>query len=396
MRRSRRKNRSVIVIGGGYAGLACLIELHRLDPSIDLHLFDPHREHCRITDLHKTLKNPLSCYCTPYATLADRFRFRHHRLPVPFAPDVLSEWNNIRSLHTSGKDYPFDALVVATGAIPRHLPGGKAVLDLGELRKGHGMKILEEAISSRKGETFAVTVVGGGASGIQLLFEIHNNLTERKIPFHLRLVDRDSTPLSALPAGFGRHVLRKMSEKGIEHLPSTVYREQYGGEIRLEEAESGEGFTRDSNLTLLLPGVAPHPFRIETSESGEVLHHGKALANVYAAGDCSFFHARGLNSMTAQAALWKGKHVARNIHRRFGERPLAEYDYREEGYFVSLGPWDAVGWLGFKPLILKGKTAYLIKESIELRYDLFLQGFDTFLPLPFGESRPLHRDGTLT
>ena len=42
----------VVVIGGGYAGLACLIELAKKAPQLELALVDGRAEHCKITNLH--------------------------------------------------------------------------------------------------------------------------------------------------------------------------------------------------------------------------------------------------------------------------------------------------------------------------------------------------------
>ncbi len=42
----------IVVLGGGYAGLACLIELSKKAPQLELHLVDGAAEHCKITNLH--------------------------------------------------------------------------------------------------------------------------------------------------------------------------------------------------------------------------------------------------------------------------------------------------------------------------------------------------------
>ena len=50
----------VIVLGGGYAGLACLIGLAKKAPHLELHLVDAGTEHCKLTNLHKTFSKPAS------------------------------------------------------------------------------------------------------------------------------------------------------------------------------------------------------------------------------------------------------------------------------------------------------------------------------------------------
>lgn len=106
--------------------------------------------------------------------------------------------------------------------------------------------------------------------------------------------------------------------------------------------------------------------------------HG-LLENVFTAGDCSRFDGNGLNSMSAQAAVRKGKAVAANIARALSGRKLERYNYREVGYFLSLGYWDGLGWIGLPGNVLSGLPALAIKEVIEAQFDLFVGGVDTYL-----------------
>ena len=57
------------------------------------------------------------------------------------------------------------------------------------------------------------------------------------------------------------------------------------------------------------------------------------------------------------------------------------YRYLEKGYLISLGPADAVGWLGLRANLVKGFAASVLKEATESRYNLFLEGVDTYLDL---------------
>ena len=83
----------------------------------------------------------------------------------------------------------------------------------------------------------------------------------------------------------------------------------------------------------------------EDTPAGCLDDGGVVEANALAAGDCARYAARGLDAMTAQAAVRKGKHVAANISRiERGRAPIA-YGYQELGYVVSLGRFDSVGWL---------------------------------------------------
>ncbi len=376
------EKKTVVVIGGGYAGLACLIELHKRDKETELHLVDPGWEHCKLTGLHKTLRLPLTRICVPYATLKERFAFTHHHRRVNFELKDLQAWQKAGRLNLSGEDLPFDALVIATGAQPIKAPSGACAFDQEDFRKHPGQELLAEFLDrTAKGQRH-ISVIGGGATGIQFLFELREALKTIDAACHLRLIDIHPQALPELPQAFHRHVLKKMQSAGIEYLPETSYRGQAGTSIRLENLATGEKYALDSELTLLFPGVTPSPLKLETNGAGQVLVKGKPLEKIFAAGDCSHFNSRGLNALTAQAALRKGMLVAENIHRSFREQTLLDYRYHELGYFISLGSGDAIGWLGLKANVLKGFSAYAIKEAQERQYDLFLGGIDTYFTIP--------------
>jgi NADH dehydrogenase len=84
--------------------------------------------------------------------------------------------------------------------------------------------------------------------------------------------------------------------------------------------------------------------------------------------------------MSAQSAVRKGRLVARNILRAAGPVKIMEpYLHRELGYVISMGPSDAIGWLGFESNVVAGLPAGLAKEVIEAQYDLLLTGIDTYI-----------------
>ena len=47
----------VIILGGGYAGMAALITLYRHCPSAEVTLIDPRGDHLKITHLHERFRS---------------------------------------------------------------------------------------------------------------------------------------------------------------------------------------------------------------------------------------------------------------------------------------------------------------------------------------------------
>ncbi len=368
----------IVVIGGGYAGLPCLIELHRRKTGAELHLIDPRSEHCKLTRLHETLQTPLQRFCEPFSALGSKYGFIHHREAIDVTEEKLNLWSAAGRLPLAHEDLSFDALVVATGSRPRKLPSGEGVYTQEDFRKDLGREVIE-SIAAANNRSKYVTVVGAGATGVQFLFELSNVLRKKKTAVSLRLISLEERTLAELPAGLHRVVLKRLAEAGIDFVPCTRYMKQARDRIIVEDLSRHETFDLPSRHTLLFPGVAPFPLTLNTDRFGRVLA-GDTLENVFAAGDCSIYQGHGLNRLSAQAAMRKGKLVAANIRAQAERKTMSAYTYRESGYMVSLGRHDAVGWLGLRTNIVKGLPALACKEALESQYNLYLGGVDTYLP----------------
>ena len=374
--------KKIVVLGGGYAGLACLSELSRRHRKLDLHLIDAAKDHCRVTCLHKTFHTPLKDFLKPFDQLGKKFRFRHHCCEVKFGFETLENWCDRKKITLQGEGLPFDALVLATGSRPVRLSGGQNVFDLSHLRKGMGAEIIDQFCSRWNGKKATVTFVGGGATGIQALFEALHALTNKGFRGSFRLVSRTDGVVPELPPIFHNYIVRRMVEAGVEYLSQTTYLGSSEENVLLKNMKTGEESCLSSQLTFLFPGAAPSPLRFETNANGQVLLGRKKLDFIFAAGDCSLFMSSGLNHMTAQAAIQKGRLVARNVLSYLEGKSLEPYNYREKGYFISLGPADAIGWVGIKHCIVKGVTAMMLKEAAETQFELFLGGVNTYDLLP--------------
>jgi NADH dehydrogenase len=239
--------------------------------------------------------------------------------------------------------------------------------------------LLREHLGETGGQTRHVSVVGAGATGIQFLFEMALYL--RTLPFttHLRLINSDKAVLKQFNPDLARYVEARMSDLGIEHVDSHLYRKQADNLICIEQAETGDVRELPSDLTVLFLGKSPIP-ALYANQFGQVTVNGQSLDRVFASGDGSHYRAPGSNALTAQSAVRKGKLVARNILRHCSAFPMLEpYLHRDLGYVINLGPTDAVGWLAMERNIVGGLPAAVIKELVEAQYDLLLAGIDTYL-----------------
>jgi NADH dehydrogenase len=369
----------VVIAGGGYSGLAALATLREHRPDADLVLIDSRSHHLKITRLHESFRRPLSDLKVPFEALARRFGARHIQAELPLDEDRLRQWNADRALTVDGEALEFDALLLATGGGFRKLEKGGETLDLDDFAATAGSDLLSERLATAEPGERWITVAGGGATGIQFLFEIAHFIRQQRLPWRLRLVDADPAPLSQFRSELGRYAVARLGDLGIEHRPGQLFRGQADGWAALESRESGERAELPSALSLLFVGKSPDQ-RLEANSFGQAVCGGETLARVFAAGDCSRYRGPGSNALSAQTALRKGKLAARNILRQAGPLKLLEpYLHRDLGYVVSLGPADAVGWIALERNVVGGFPALVVKEIVEAQYDLLLAGIDTYL-----------------
>lgn len=372
----RPKPLSVVIIGGGYAGIAAMVSLHRYAPSTQLTLVDPSSDHLKVTHLHETFRRSLSPFRIPFANIARRFGCRHVQAAVEPSEHKLTDWWEQRGVVVGDEFVECDAVLVTCGAGTPSLEARDRVYGLGDFEQTEGAVILDQVAAGGAGW---VTVVGGGATGIQFLFELAHYIRQRRLSLRLRLVDGEDAVLKQFAAPLGQYVQARMADQGIDYLPETFFRAQDGGTVRLQRPGGHDPIELDSLASFLFPGKKP-AYQLATNLFGQVITQGRTLPGVFAAGDCARYWGPGSNTLTAQAAVRKGKLAARNILRTTGRLKVLEpYLHRDMGYVISLGPDDAIGWLVLEGNVVAGYPALVVKELVEAQYDLLLAGIDTYL-----------------
>ena len=375
---TRNKRLRIVIIGGGYAGLAALTILVRHAPNIDITIIDPEDHHLKITHLHETFRYPLSDFVIPFTDLVNRFGFRHIRASITVDEENLQNWQKDKCLVINEEILNFDCLLVATGCKNKKITHGENVLVLQDFMKTSGSDLLSSLLQKNNKSEQIISVVGGGATGIQFLFEIKQFLQRQRIKGKLRLIHSHDHVLEKFPASFNSYVRSCMNESNIDFYPDTYYCEQQIGKILLEEKHTKRQFELLSDHSILFLGKKEDKL-FNTNAFGQVIVNQESLKNIFVAGDCSYYQSLGSNSLTAQSAVRKGQLAARNILRHSGIIGLLEpYLHHEIGYVVNLGPTDAVGWLVTEGNLVTGLPALVIKEVVEAQYDFLLAGIDTY------------------
>ncbi|MEK6595144.1 MAG: FAD-dependent oxidoreductase, partial [Pseudomonadota bacterium] len=229
----KHKKLKVVIVGGGYAGIAALTTLLRYAPDTDITLVDPKEQHIKITHLHETFRYPLTDLLVPFADIENRYGCRHISASVNFDQDKLQEYQAEKLLVVDEEVLNFDYLLIASGCESRTMDSIENVLSLQDFTISAGSELLTKWLNKNNQSEQSVSVIGGGATGIQFLFEIKQFLNRIKSKAELRLIHSGEHVLEQFPGGFGAYAQSRMHDMDIAFYPSTYYREQQSGTVLL-------------------------------------------------------------------------------------------------------------------------------------------------------------------
>jgi selenide,water dikinase len=220
------------------------------------------------------------------------------------------------------------------------------------------------------GEVNAVTIVGGGAAGIELALAMRHRfdvaLRDPDFP-HVRLVS-DAAGVG-IAAGAARKLLRYLRRAGVASHLGMAVKEVGDGFVRLE---SGLEFATDA--VFWATGAAAHGWirdsGLATDKRGflltNTLMQSVRYANVFGAGDCATVEGHA-TPKAGVFAVRAAPTLAANLRAALAARPLTPHVPKPRYLaLVSTGRKHAVGSWG--PLSWQGRWAWHWKDRIDRQF----------------------------
>jgi NADPH-dependent 2,4-dienoyl-CoA reductase/sulfur reductase-like enzyme/nitrite reductase/ring-hydroxylating ferredoxin subunit len=334
----------IVIIGGGAAGLACALELRRLGFSGDVTMLsadaDPPCDRPNLSKDYLAGDMP-----EEWLWLRGDDWYADNRIDLRLSTEVTRIDAGARTVHgESGEQWPFDRLLIATGAEPNHLklPGFDAA-NVFRLRSVADTRAIAE--QAHPGARVAII----GASFIAL--EAAASLRHRGV--EVDIVSVEEIPLEhVFGTDLGRQLQALHERNGVRfHLSSVVT----GFDGHTVELGGGEGIAAD--FVLVAIGVRPRTALAESA--GARVDNGvlvdsfleSSVPGIYAAGDIArypdHFSGEAVRIEHWVVAERQGEIAAANMlgdRRRFESAPF----FWTEQYGVALryvgrsSGWDAV------------------------------------------------------
>jgi NADH:quinone reductase (non-electrogenic) len=369
---------SVLILGGGLAGVACA---HKLgDEGVDVTLVDRNNYHQFQPLLYQVASSqlPAEDIARPHRTI-----FKDYPTVTIVTAEVASASLDERSLVLSdGRTLTGSHLVIAAGARPNFfgVPGAEeyafplySVVDAERLRR-HLQKLLEYAMSaegSPEQGMLDVVVVGGGPTGVETtgaLAELMNALAKTGRlgePGKITIVDRGSALLAPFSKKAHAYSLKKLTEAGAE-----VKLETGVAAVHPDHVEFSDGSTIPARTVVWGGGESGSAV---AQTAGPALGRGGRLdvlpdlrvdgfSGAYAVGDVANIpsgdEAAPVFPQLGSVAQQSGRWAAENILRERRGEPTKPFAYKDKGIMAMIGRNAAVAEVGKHRHQVDGPVAF--------------------------------------
>ena len=369
----------VLVVGAGFAGLATVSRLARGGMRVtlaDRHIystFQPLLYQVATAGLAPSdVAYPLRGFAHKYGA-----RFRHGDLAHVDTDGRIAEF-------ADGGQLEYDYLILATGVTA----GFFGITGAAEY--SHALYTLHDAATMRARilaglerlslegvrKDVTVTIVGGGATGVELagtLAEFRNIGLPSSYPdidpqcVHIRLVEQAPVLLTPYVPPLQEYAREQLVKRGVDlHLNATIK------EITADRLILADGQELPSDLTAWAAGVAGPPeagkWGLPQGKGGRLLSRPdlrvEGQDRIFAIGDIALTGDHPVPQL-AQPALQMGRHAAVQIRRLEAGQDTVPFRYHDKGTMATIGSRSAVVELNHG-IRFRGTIAWLAWLALHL------------------------------
>jgi len=367
----------VVIIGGGFGGLAAIQKLKGAD--VDITIIDRRNHHLFQPLLYQVATTSLSPSEIAWPI----------RMLVKHRPEVTTVLGNVTGIDKAaqlvaledGARIPFDSLIIATGA--RHgyfghdewepfAPGLKTLEDATAMRR----RLLiafeaaeREADPDKRRALLTFAIIGAGPTGVELAGAVIE-LARITLRNEFRSIHPEEARVILIEAGPRvlanfRETLSVYALTALERLGVEVHLGQPVTEVTADTVSYGGRVLR-ANTIVWAAGVLASPaakwLGVEADRAGRIKVNPDLTVpgspNIYAIGDTVSVLAPNGKPVPGigDAAKQGGKHAARAIRARLAGRPVPAFAYKHLGDIATIGRSAAVidfgavqltGWVGW-------------------------------------------------
>lgn len=386
--------RRIVIAGGGYAGTTLAVNLGRMvrpEDDLEIMLVEPNPCQQALSELDLVAVGPPR---PQFCELWHPTVFKD--MPVTVCYNRVDHVDPVRKVirigarGESGREVPYWRLAIATGAIAfvppveglrEHAVTMWSVEDAQELQQridAAFKRAAKEPDRASRSRILSFTVIGGGATGVEIIGTLGQMLPSRAASagldpadLRVRLIEGRPQILYDLPEAQRAKAVRRLERMGVELVLGSMVERVTADAVHLDD-----GRQVDAPVLVFCGGARPDPdavsWGLEADNAGRLVVDSTCRSpefpEIYVIGDVAAFRDPENNRtipMLAQFAIREAQHTAGNVVREArGQEPLPFVPHMH-GEFVSVGPRWGVGWMfgmnisGIPAIVMKRLTYVL-------------------------------------
>ncbi len=409
----------IVIVGGGAGGLALATQLgKRLGKKklADITLVDAARTHVWKPLLHQLAAGSFDTHAEEIEYLAQaRWNHFKFRLGSLSGIDRTRKTVQLAASHddtgreiTPAQSLGYDTLVIAVGSQTNDFgtPGAAEhtiKLDSPKAAKLFNDRLVNACIRAQTvpraegSGLLTVTIVGGGATGVELAAELHaaarilgsygfENINPEK-DLKIVLVEAGPRLLAQLPERLGHAAERELRKLAVD-----VHTSEKVVEVTENSLKMASGKVIQSTLAVWAAGVKAADFLktlggaepLEVNKLNQLLVNGNLQtsrdANIYAFGDCAACQQPDGTWVPprAQSAYQQAMYLARALPLLTTGQSVRPFVFTDKGSLVSLAEYSSVGSLmgslSRGSFFIEGQIAKLMYWALHKQHQLALGG----------------------
>ncbi len=402
-------NRHVVVVGGGFAGIACARRLAKQD-DVHVTLLDRHNYH----QFQPLLYQVATCQLAPADIATSLRKVFHERENVDVKlEDVVGLDPAARTVTTAdGREYGGDAVVLAAGSQPNFFrtPGAAEhafplySLDDATRLRSQVLGVFEAA--DRDPElveqgALNFVVVGGGATGVEVAGALADMIHDT-LPSEFR--DLAVTAAQVHVVDLGHALLAPFSDKAHDYVAKVLGRKGVRLHMGVAVTEVGSGHVTLADGTVIRthcviwgggimgPSLAAAS-GLPQGRGGRIDVHPdltvEGAPGIYAVGDAANIPSPDghTHPQLGSVAMQSGEAAAESVLADFAGEPRKSFHYHDKGIMAMIGRGAAIAEVGAHRHELHGVVAFsawlgvhsLLMTGARKRIDAFVTwGWDNF------------------
>jgi NADH:quinone reductase (non-electrogenic) len=376
----------VVIIGGGFAGLALAKGLRK--QKVQVVLIDKNNFHQFQPLLYQVATSGLEPDSIAFPFRKQISSYKN----VVFRLAEVEEINTkTKTVYTNKGLLTYDYLVLATGTttnffgmknVEENSLGMKNIRDSLNIRHMMLQNLEQATITCNDEERDALTnfvIVGGGPAGVEMagaLAEFCKYILPKDYPEYpssimkIYLVEGSNELISAMSNKASTKTLKYLEELNVQVLLNEIVTD-YDGKIVTTKSEN-KIVANNLIWTAGVKGQLPKGIDKEHFVNGNRLKTNQYLQiegfnDVFAMGDIAAVITKETpkgHPQVAQPAIQQGKLLAKNIINTINNKPLKPFNYKDKGSLATVGKRRAVADLG--KLKFTGYTAWLLWSFVHL------------------------------